>query len=192
MIVGMGVTNIIDDIKTDHQELESYYNKYKSATTVEEGNKWFHQFVWEICRHSVAEELVLYPLLESLSQRGKDLADEGRKDHHMVKEMLTSLEKLHPATAEFDHTFDSMMTDIRKHVEQEETEDLVLLSDNVTPENLQRAGKAFAMKKKIAPTHPHTSIPEKPVALEAALGLLTAPIDKFRDLFNSFPDEKEL
>lgn len=182
--------NLIDEIKKDHQELIAFYDRYKNAVSTEESNKWFHQFVWELSRHSVAEELVLYPLLESLSQKGKELADKARKDHHAVKELLYAASKETNVTL-FDEKMNVIMKDLAEHIQNEENEDLVYLSDNVSPKNLSRAGKMFTLKKKIAPTRPHPMIPEKPVALEAALGLLVAPIDKFRDLFSSFPENPE-
>jgi len=43
----------------------------------------------------------------------------------------------------------------------------------------------------VAPTQPHAMIPEKPVALEAALGMLMAPLDKFTDMFKDFPSAEE-
>ncbi len=34
--------DVIDDILTDHRELEDYYEKYKKAVNNEEGEKWFN------------------------------------------------------------------------------------------------------------------------------------------------------
>jgi len=180
--------NIIDQIKHDHLEIQTFYDNYKNAIDAEEAKKWFHQFVWELSRHSVGEELVLYPLMAALNQKGQDLADEGRKDHHKVKELLSEISKESDPVV-FDQKIDAIMSDLKTHIQKEESEDLVFLSDNVTPQNLDKAGKAFSMKKKIAPTRPHPGVPEKPIALEGALGLLIAPVDKFRDLFTSFPDD---
>jgi hypothetical protein len=81
----------------------------------------------------------------------------------------------------------SLMDDLKKHIQTEENKDLVYLAHNVTTKNLQHAGTMFAMKKNIVPT---PSIPDKPIALEATIGLLIAPIDKFKDLLSSFPNEK--
>lgn len=181
----------IDEIKRDHQEIKEYYNNYKNATTSDESNKWFHQFVKEVAIHSVGEECAIYPILASISTKGQQLVDKGREEHHKVKVLLSEVMK-EKDPAVFDSKMDTIMENLLKHMEQEENEDLLLLADNVTNENLVRAGKAFSMKKKIVPTRPHPAVPEKPVALEAALGLLIAPIDKFRDLFTSFPDKDEV
>jgi len=188
---GMSESNIIAEIKRDHEEMKTYYTNFKNATTVEESNKWFNQFVLETSRHSVGEELVLYPLMEKLSQKGKDLADAGRKDHHEAKELLYAASKEKDPVA-FDAKMEEIMKDLLQHMEKEEKEDLVYVQDSVPEKDLVHAGKMYSLKKKIVPTRPHPAIPEKPVALEAALGLLVAPLDKFKDLFSSFPDKSEV
>lgn len=55
---------VSDRIKHDHRELETYYNKIKSAKSDDEKVRWQNQFVWELARHSIAEELVVYPAME--------------------------------------------------------------------------------------------------------------------------------
>jgi hypothetical protein len=46
----------------------------------------------------------------------------------------------------------------------------------------------FQNRKMIAPTRPHPSAPEKPVLLNEAMGMMMAPIDRFRDLFRDYPN----
>lgn len=184
-------TNIIDEVKTDHEELKMYYNNYRHASTETDANMWFNQFVWELCRHSVGEELILYPLMESINQQGRQLADKARQDHHKVKELLTDIQSDSNAKS-FRQKMESLMKDLQQHMNEEENEDLVFLRQHCSQEQLQHACTQFNNRKKIAPTRPHTSIPEKPAALEAALGLLIAPIDKMRDMFTSFPDDPNL
>jgi len=46
---------------------------------------WANQFRWELARHSVGEELLLYPAFEKhLGAEGKKMADEDRADHQTV------------------------------------------------------------------------------------------------------------
>ena len=88
-------SDIISKIKHDHEELEEYFSNYKEAHRCgnhEEAGKWFNQFVWEISRHAVSEELVLYPLMALQGQCGRELADISRKDHLMTKNILEELQ----------------------------------------------------------------------------------------------------
>lgn len=181
--------NIINQIIEDHQNIITYYTNYKSANSTEDKNKWFNQFVWLVSCHSVAEELVLYPLIESKGETGKLLADQARKDHHKVKENLYDVSNETDDTA-FDQKMDVIMSDLREHIDQEEKENLPFLSEHVSQEDLISYGKSFAFRKKIVPTRPHPSIPERPTALEMGLGILLTPLDKFADLFRGFPQQE--
>lgn len=79
------ITTISDRIKADHSELKDYYNKAVNAKDKDDQDKWGNQFRWELARHSVAEELVVYPAFEQyLGEEGKRMADSDRKEHHKV------------------------------------------------------------------------------------------------------------
>jgi len=183
-------SDILDDIKKDHREFEDYYKQYKAANNVDEAHKWFNQFLWAICRHSVAEEVLLYNMMEAQGDRGKKLAEESREGHRKLKVMLEDLRK-EKNEQEFEKKFDAAFKELQDHLQLEEGEDLPFLAENVSLEARQAAAKAFALKKNLVPTRPHPEIPDKPTALELALGMLVTPVDKLRDLFTPFPDEKK-
>lgn len=46
--------------------------------------RWSRLFTWEIARHAVGEEIVVYPLMEKhLGEKGKKLADNDCLDHQV-------------------------------------------------------------------------------------------------------------
>ena len=74
-----------DLIIHDHSELSDYYNQIKNAKDEETKVKWQNQFTWELARHSIAEELVVYPAMEKyLGDKGKEMAEKDRKEHRGV------------------------------------------------------------------------------------------------------------
>ena len=77
---------ISEAIKADHQELEQYHNEIvNNPDNHDHQQRYGNQFVWELARHSVGEELVVYPALEKyLGARGRELADHDREEHHQV------------------------------------------------------------------------------------------------------------
>lgn len=77
-------SRISEAIKTDHREIEDYYNKILSSATETEKTKWQNQFTWELARHSIAEELVVYPQFEKSLPDGLAMADKDRKEHQSV------------------------------------------------------------------------------------------------------------
>lgn len=76
---------VSDVVKTDHRELEDYYDKMMRATDDDTKTRWQNQFCWELARHSIAEELVVYPAMEkNLGVAGKDQAEKDRAQHQTV------------------------------------------------------------------------------------------------------------
>ena len=72
-------------ITKDHREIEKYCQNILNATNDDEATRWQNQFVWELARHSIAEELVVYPALEKhLGSKGHDLAEKDRSEHQEV------------------------------------------------------------------------------------------------------------
>lgn len=81
------MTTISQAITKDHRELEEYYNEVISnAGNTDHQQRYGNQFVWELARHSVGEELVVYPAFEKyLGAQGKQMAEQDRKEHHEVR-----------------------------------------------------------------------------------------------------------
>jgi hemerythrin superfamily protein len=77
-------TKVSDRIKHDHRELEEYYNNIKKATRDEDKVQWQNQFVWELARHSLAEEIVVYPAMEKHLPDGMKMAEKDRSEHQQV------------------------------------------------------------------------------------------------------------
>lgn len=82
----------------DHRELEQFYNEVVSnGGNADHQQRYGNQFVWELARHSVGEELVLYPAMERhLGAKGKEMADHDRKEHHEVGASLIDWGSTHP------------------------------------------------------------------------------------------------
>lgn len=75
---------ISDTIKKDHREIESYYDRILGATDKTEQIRFQNQFTWELARHSIGEELVVYPAFEKHVSSGYELAEKDRQEHQTV------------------------------------------------------------------------------------------------------------
>ena len=72
-------------VKHDHRELEEYYNEVVKSQDPDHQVRYGNQFIWELARHSIAEELVVYPAMEKyMGADGKKKADHDREEHHLV------------------------------------------------------------------------------------------------------------
>jgi hemerythrin superfamily protein len=84
-------SSISDVIKQDHRELEMYYKQIVSSSDADVRTRYRNQFVWELARHAIGEELVVYPQFEELLIDGKKIADDDRAQHQKVIQSATSL-----------------------------------------------------------------------------------------------------
>ncbi|KFY94790.1 hypothetical protein V500_03055 [Pseudogymnoascus sp. VKM F-4518 (FW-2643)] len=183
------MSRISDAIKKDHRELEQYYKNIINAKDSDEATRWQNQFTWELARHSISEELVVYPVFEKLlGQEGKQMADKDRADHQTVKEELKKFQNLKAGSPEFLPTIKTLMSNLSDHIKEEEEQDLPALDSKLSPEDSASMAKSFGRTKAFVPSRSHPSAPDKP-PFETAVGLLTAPIDHLADLFRKFPDE---
>lgn len=63
-------------------EYYDLYKKARDAGDTDKAERWSRQLIWEVARHAVGEEIVVYPLMEQhLGAEGKRLADEDRAQH---------------------------------------------------------------------------------------------------------------
>ncbi|OBZ77849.1 hypothetical protein A0H81_02232 [Grifola frondosa] len=191
----MSQKTLFEAIKEDHEEMYEYHDQYKracEANDVPAQARWARQLTWEIARHAVGEEIVVYPLMEKhLGDKGKQLANHDRDEHLNAKEQLYHLESLSPGSAEFDSVITKVMDALHHHNDDEEIKDLPLLEPAIGEEASEEAALSFKKTKKLAPTRAHPSIPNKP-PFETLLGFLEAPIDKIKDWFASFPTDDEM
>ncbi|KAJ7726940.1 hypothetical protein B0H16DRAFT_1331801 [Mycena metata] len=182
---------LTEAIKEDHQEMYEYYDYYKKAAgDLDSQARWSRQLTWEIARHAVGEEIVVYPLMEKhLGAEGLKLTDHDREEHQHVKEMLSKLESLTPGTDEYDKIIERMMVSLRHHNDDEEIKDLPLLEPQLGEDGSKHAASQFSLTKKFVPTRAHPSAPNQP-PFETLAGFLVAPIDKLKDVFSKFPTEE--
>ncbi|KAF9982349.1 hypothetical protein BGZ65_002956 [Modicella reniformis] len=166
---------VSEAVKQDHRELEGYYNKILNGANDDERTRWQNQFIWELARHSVGEELVVYPAMEKYLPNGKELADKDRNDHRIASD------------PEFMTTINHLWEELTQHIKDEEENDLPSLEKALSEEESEKMEKSFMRSKMFAPTRSYPNAPDKP-PFETVVGLLTAPIDQLRDLFNKFPE----
>lgn len=76
---------LTEAVTSDHRELEKYYKIIVDSKDADEQERYGNQFTWELARHSVAEELIVYPAMEKyMGEAGKDHAEKDREQHRQV------------------------------------------------------------------------------------------------------------
>jgi hypothetical protein len=134
----------------------------------------------ELVRHSVAEEMFMYPAARKALPDGDKIADHELAEHAEAEEDMKRLEGVAATDPQFDVLMSKLISDVRHHIEDEEAKLLPRMAESCQPDELRELGAKVLRAKKIAPTRPHPSAPDKPPA-----NLILAPgaglVDRVRD-----------
>lgn len=176
--------NVIAELTTDHHEVADLFNRIQGLPPGSPQRKdLIDEVTIELVRHSVAEEQYLYPAVREHVDGGGPLADKELADHAEVEQMLKRLEGLPADDAQFDGLVTRLITEVTKHVADEEQRLFPLLAAACSPQQLDELGDKIRTAKKTAPTRPHPSAPDTPPAnklLAPGAGL----VDRARDLIS--------
>jgi hemerythrin superfamily protein len=168
---------IIEELLHDHQEVRALFRRLEQASG-DERRDLFHELVGELVRHEVAEEEILRPV--SKQDAGEAIANARLKEESEAETLLKEMEKLDTASEEFDRKLAKLRRDVEAHAEAEESKEFPRIVAKESSERLEKMGKAYDMAKKMAPTRPHPSTPNTPVA-NMLVGPFAAVIDRARD-----------
>ncbi|KAJ5795924.1 uncharacterized protein N7518_004464 [Penicillium psychrosexuale] len=182
------MVRISDVIKDDHRKLESYYNIIVNSEDQDEQTRYQNQFTWELARHAVAEELVVFPALEKL-RAGKEQLDDDRREHKALKEMLNVFQDLNSSDPRFFPTITLLMEGLAQHMKDEEANELAILEESLTSDESEKLAESLSRTKIFVPSRSHPHDLDNP-RYETAVDLLTAPLDHLQDLFRRWPEEE--
>ncbi|EXL65636.1 hypothetical protein FOPG_18146 [Fusarium oxysporum f. sp. conglutinans race 2 54008] len=169
------MASISDAITKDHRDLKEYYNEVVTSTDLDHQQRYGNQFTWELARHSVGEELIVYPAFEK---------------YLGPKELLKEFQNMKPKEPEYIPKLKELWAVLSKHIEEEEHSDLPALEGALQKHtgDSESMAKTFGLTKAFVPSRSHPSAGEHP-PFETVMGLITAPIDHIADIFRKFPNK---
>jgi hemerythrin-like domain-containing protein len=177
--------DVIEILEQDHREVEEMFAELESlrgaSTEAEQSRRkaLAEQVTIELVRHSVAEEVLVYPQVEE--KVSAEEAEHAREEHAEAEETLQRLEKLDADDPAFDDELATLMDEIRHHIADEEGEMFAHMRQVIDPEELRNLGARVEAFKKVAPTRPHPNVPNEPLPRMAA-GPAASLFDRMRDL----------
>jgi hemerythrin superfamily protein len=177
--------DVIEVLEHDHREVEQMFAELESlrGAASEDAKarrkEVTEQVTIELVRHSVAEEVLVYPKVEK--QVSAQEAEHAREEHAEAEETLQRLEKLDADDPAFDDELATLMAEIRHHIEDEEGEMFAHMRQVIEADELRKLGARVEAFKKVAPTRPHPNVPNTPLPRTAA-GAAASLFDRMRDL----------
>jgi len=177
--------DVIEVLQHDHREVEEMFAELESlrGTSTDEARARrkavAEQVTIELVRHSVAEEVLVYPQVEK--KVSAEQAEHAREEHAQAEETLHRLEKLDADDPAFDDELATLVREIRHHIAEEEGEMFAHMREVIDQDELRRLGGRVEAFKKVAPTRPHPNVPNEALPRMAA-GPAASLFDRLRDL----------
>lgn len=172
--------DLIDAIVSDHREAESVFAEIEASGDPRTRRELAEHVIVELVRHSVAEEQYLYPTARKALPNGDELADHELQEHAEAEEVMKAIENTEAGDPKFDELVAKLIADIRHHLQDEEKDLLPKLRAACDAGELRELGQKFERAKKMAPTRPHPSAPDRPPG-NKILGPGVGLIDRVRD-----------
>ncbi|MGY1616039.1 hemerythrin domain-containing protein [Geodermatophilus sp. SYSU D00691] len=176
--------DVVDLLTADHREFDRIFTQLEGLVgrTGEDDLRRKRELVDEVTiglvKHSVAEETQVYPAVEK--QVDEEEAEHSKHEHAEAEETMKRLERMDPDDPQFDAEVQTLIREIRHHVEHEESRMFAELRSTFSQAELvQMAGKVEAVKK-MAPTRAHPLTPNEGVVRTVA-GPVASLLDHLRD-----------
>jgi hemerythrin-like domain-containing protein len=174
-------TDMVSVLVTDHEEMKDYFRQLEAATDPKERRDIADKLTAEVARHSVAEEMFLYPAARKILPNGDELIDEEIKEHSEAEELLKKWEGMDGDDPQFMPTYEKIRDGLLHHIDEEEEPKLFPeMQAALSQEEQEDLGKKITQAKKLAPTRPHPSAPDSPPG-DIILGVPTGIMDRIRD-----------
>lgn len=179
MTTSTGDQDVVDLLTTDHHEVMDLVGQIPGADP-EQRREMADTVIAELMRHSVAEEMHVYPAMREHLPDGESRVQHDIDEHQQLVETMKELEGLDAADPQFLQALGRLEALLRDHVADEERDQFPLLRAQLTRDQLVEMGRAVEAAKRAAPTRPHPSAPHSAL-FHKTLGAGVGLVDRLRD-----------
>ena len=173
--------DVVDLLLQQHQRIREMFDAVESAHGEERKDR-FEELRRFLAVHETAEELVVHPRAR-IAEGGNEVVDARLAEEHSAKEILSRLDKMDLADADFTPTLAQLRTAVLEHADAEERDEFPLLRRDNDEKTLELMAKAVRAAEALAPTHPHPGVESMTANLVA--GPLASLVDRTRDVVGS-------
>ena len=176
--------DVVDVLTADHREFDRIFTELEGlrGQTGPDALTRKRELVDEVTiglvKHSVAEETQVYPRVEK--QVDKEQAEHAKHEHAEAEETMKRLERMDPEDAQFDTEVQTLIREIRHHVQEEEGRMFTELRAAFSHDELVEMAQKVESVKRIAPTRAHPMTPNE-AGVRTALGPVASLLDHLRD-----------
>ncbi|GAA2880632.1 hemerythrin domain-containing protein [Pseudonocardia halophobica] len=172
--------DVVDELTRDHHEVLDLLERITATRDAKERRDLADTAIAEVVRHSVAEEMYVYPAMSDALEHGGDTVEHDKEEHNKLERIMKDLEGVDGDDARFDVLVGDMTRALRHHAEDEETEQFPKMRERIPQETLVELRRKVEAAKKVAPTRPHPDAPNAELFHKMA-GPGVGLVDRLRD-----------
>jgi hemerythrin superfamily protein len=133
--------NALELLKQDHDKIRDLFAE---AKTYSDMRRLFDSIKNALEAHTHMEEVVFYPEYEK-QERLKDLVQDAKGQHRLIKELWQDLEQ--SDGPEFENSFQTLMAEVQLHMTEEENEIFPQVRSLTDGRDLSELGKELETNK---------------------------------------------
>src|SRR6476620_8358223 len=128
--------DVVDILTADHHEVLDLLQQIKTSTDNEQRRELADTVIGELVRHSVAEEMYVYPAMRRHLPDGDEAVAHDVEEHKELEQTMKQWEGVPADEPEFDSLLGELEGILRDHIEDEESEQFPGLRAQVPQEEL--------------------------------------------------------
>lgn len=180
--------DVVDLLTADHHDVLNLVQEIKSAGSPDRRRELADVVIGELVRHSVAEEMFVYPAMRRHLPDGDEAVQHDVGEHKELEELMKQWESVDAASPDFDQVLAKLESVLRDHVQDEESEQFPQLRSHVPADDLVDMADKVEKAKRVAPTRPHPLAPNNAL-FHFVVGPGVGLVDRLRDAWTKRPDQ---
>lgn len=173
--------DVVDILTSDHQEMLELLGQIERATDASLRRDLADTVIAEVMRHSVAEEMFVYPAIEEHVPGGAEKVEHDKQEHDEIVQLMKQTEDVGASEPVFMERVRQLEAMLRHHANEEEAEQFPQLRTHIPGDKLVELGEKVQNAKKLAPTRPHPSAPHSELfhkTIGPGVGMVDRLLDK--------------
>jgi hemerythrin superfamily protein len=173
-------TDVVDELTADHNEVRTLLAQITETADTQARRDMIDTVTAELIRHSVAEEMYVYPAMRDHLPNGNEAVDDDTREHKTIEVTLKNLELVEASEPRFMEFVARLQELVEQHATTEESSQFPALRAAVPREKLVELREKVDAAKKLAPTRPHPSAPNAEL-FHKLVGPGVGLVDRLRD-----------
>lgn len=172
--------DVLDLLMSEHRSAESLLDQIAQTEQQPNARDIADQVISMLVKHSVAEEMYVYPVMAEYLDDGQEQVEHDKGEHQELEELLKTLEGVEPQDPQFPATVARIQEVLADHINDEEDEQFPRLRELVPAEKLVELRGKVELAERVAPTRPHPEAPHSEM-FHKIVGPGVGMVDRLRD-----------